>query len=203
MLSHAVEQLRSASDIDAEDLAALVDCLGVGTLALRRRVSDTLRLLAEKGVAVDHVLASVVQSPCERLRWGAAFTSARLGILSDPVRDVLIAALASDQSDVRWAAASVVANSGEPGSMLPRLQAAAASPRPVQRKMALYCLRDLCASDDETLKAIEATLADDDVHVRLAALAAMASCCRDTNRTLVAIRTALSDRSPQLRRAAL
>src|SRR5262249_57573606 len=112
---------------------------------------------------------------------------------------ILLEALGSDDGDVRWAAATIIRSLPVHPDIVSELRALAHARSPLQRKMALYCLRDLSAQasglDDELL----AALSDDEPAVRLAALSALTVLAQDRRAAARAVVRRLADPHPAVR----
>jgi len=161
-------------DAPAQDeLAALAESLGDGRKAVERGAAEAFARLAARGVAVEDVLDEALASSLPRRRWGAAFALSLLGDPPPRTLPVLLEALGVDDGDVRWAAAGIVVRltdreaSGR--ALLDRLRAGNGK----QRKMALYCLRDLGARAVDVEAAVLRALGDTDWDVRLAAISTL------------------------------
>jgi HEAT repeat protein len=115
----------------------------------------------------------------------------------------LLDALASSDGDVRWAAARLVVSAirHEPAlaPLVPPLIGAAS---PLQRKMALYCLRDLATAVAVDGTGIAPALDDGDPAVRMAAMAAALAVLPRTADLAERMAVLLDDREPGVRRVA-
>src|SRR5262249_58988457 len=92
---------------------------------------------------------------------------------------ILLEALGSDDGDVRWAAATIIRSLPVHPDIVSELRALAHAASPLQRKMALYCLRDLSAQASGLDHELLAALRDDEPAVRLAALSAVTVLAHD------------------------
>lgn len=182
------------------DVAALADALGAADKASQRRAADEFVSLAARGIAVEAALHAALVSGCARQRWGAAFTLARLGSLPRGAIPVLLEALGMPDGDVRWAAADILIRQGMAAGAA--LAALARDGAPAQRKMALYCLRELGAWTAATDALARGALADADAGVRLAAMASLARQALDRAAASAAVSLLLRDPVPGVRRAA-
>jgi HEAT repeat protein len=170
----AIAALAEQGRAGPDELAALADCLGDGRKAVERRAAEAFAALRVRGVAVDDVLDAALASPAPRRRWGAAFA---LALGADPpprTLPVLLEALGMDDGDVRWAAAGIVARMTDRDAVVRALQVLLRSGNGAQRKMALYCLRDLEARAPDVEQAVVGALDDADWDVRLAAITSLA-----------------------------
>jgi HEAT repeat protein len=174
----AMAMLRGRARVEPEELGALAECLGDARKAVQRPAAELFATLAGRGVAVEPVLRAALASPLPRQRWGAAYTLARLGPPPPEVVPVLLETLGADDGDLRWAAASIIGR--VPADVLVgRLLDLVERGTPLQRKMALYCLRDQDVRTPAVEQAALAALADADAAVCLAAASALARLARD------------------------
>jgi hypothetical protein len=187
---------------DVADLAFLLDALGAPTKAEQRRAAEVLATVARAGQDVGPLLEQGLADGSARRRWGAAYACSVAGAMSPACFPILLEALGSDDGDVRWAAATIIRSLPVHPDVVGELRALAHAPSALQRKMALYCLRDLSAQasglDDELL----AALRDDTPAVRLAALSAVTALARDRRAAARAVTERLDDESAGVRRAA-
>jgi HEAT repeat protein len=187
---------------DAAELALLLDALGAPTKAEQRRAAEVLAGLARAGQDVGPLLERGLGDGLPRRRWGTAYACSVMGVMPPACFPILLEALGSDDGDVRWAAATIIRSLPVQPDIVSELRALARAASPLQRKMALYCLRDLSAQasglDDELL----AALRDDTPAVRLAALSAVTALARDRRAAARAVTERLDDESAGVRRAA-
>ena len=187
---------------DAADLALLLDALGAPTKAEQRRAAEVLAAVARAGQDVGPLLEQGLADGSARRRGGAAYACSVMGATSPACLPILLEALGSDDGDVRWAAATIIRSFPVRPDIVPALRALAQAPSSLQRKMALYCLRDLSAQasglDDELL----AALRDDEPAVRLAALSTVTVLAQDRQAAARAVMGRLDDADAGVRRAA-
>ena len=187
---------------DAADLALLLDALGAPTKAEQRRAAEVLAAVARAGQDVAPLLEQGLADGSARRRWGAAYACSVMGATSPACLPILLEALGSDDGDVRWAAATIIRSLPGYQDVVPELRALVHALSPLQRKMALYCLRDLSAQasglDDELL----AALRDDEPAVRLAALSTVTVLAQDRQAAARAVMGRLDDADAGVRRAA-
>ena len=187
---------------DAADLALLLDALGAPTKAEQRRAAEVLAAVARAGQDVAPLLEQGLADGSARRRWGAAYACSVMGATSPACLPILLEALGSDDGDVRWAAATIIRSLPGYQDVVPELRALVHALCPLQRKMALYCLRDLSAQasglDDELL----AALRDDEPAVRLAALSTVTVLAQDRQAAARAVMGRLDDADAGVRRAA-
>jgi HEAT repeat protein len=174
-----IAHLSGRRSANVDELAALVACLDDERRTVQRRAADALIALAEVVDGVRTTLDEALRSPSWRQRWGAAFVLARLGAPLDEMRAVLFQALGIADGDVRWAAADIVVTGGPVASVIVDLVELVGRGNGLQRKMALYCLRDLSARTPEVEAAVLRALDDPDLNVRLAAVTSLARLATD------------------------
>jgi HEAT repeat protein len=158
-------------------LDALMRCLGAASKREQRHAANAVAGLAQREPRVIAAARGALASIDARRRFGAAYA---LGLIGDGVPDLdaadaLLEALGTDDADVRWAAAELIArlHRAHPREIRARLVRLASSGRPLAHRMALYCLRDLGCSGDEIFELISIASRADDPHLRLAALSAL------------------------------
>lgn len=166
----AIATLAKGDAPAADELAALAEALGDGRKAVERGAAEAFAALAARGVAVERVLDEALASSLPRRRWGAAYAVSLLG--EPPLRTlpVLLDALGVDDGDVRWAAAGIVVRLRDREATTRALLELLRAGNGRQRKMALYCLRDLDARSADVEPAVLRALGDADWDVRLAAI---------------------------------
>ena len=199
----AIAEIATRTAVDPAELESLVTCLGHPTKAIQRPAADAFRVLAEQGIAVEALLTAALDATDPRLRFGAAYALARLGAPPPAALPALLAALALDDGDVRWAAAELIGRTEPRATAVAGLLPLVAGGNPPQRKMALYCLRDLEVAGEEVERAALAALDDADGGVRLAAMATLTRLAK-SHRSAAAtgILKALNAEDPSERRAA-
>ena len=156
-------------------LDALTLCLGASRKVIQRRAAEALAGLALHDARVVGKLRALLSHPDSRSRWGAVYT---LGIVGrDDALDLrampnLLEALASNDGDVRWAAADLIVSLGRRhrAPVSSQLIALAHAGDLNSRKMALYCLRDVGGPHDELLAAAESCCRDQQSLLKMAAL---------------------------------
>jgi len=198
----AIAELAERGGATPEELAALADCLGAGRKAVERPAAEAFAALAARGVPVDEILLGALASPLPRRRWGAAFALSLAGDPPPATLPVLLETLGADDGDLRWAAAGIVVRLHERAALVESLRALVASGNAAQRKMALYCLRDLEARTPAVEQAVLHALGDADRDVRLAAVATLARLARDRGAAAAKLVHALETGDERVRRAA-
>jgi len=197
------EALRDGNIAAGEsDLAWLIGCFEHPIRAVRRTAGDAVVALARSGHAVRLALHRAMgPGPFER-RWVAAWIWSRIFEEGDDVaRGVLVEALGVDDGDIRWAAARALTSAPGDGVSM-RLRTVAAEGNAEQRKMAIYCLRDLGSRDTQAIELFRSALSDAAPGVRLAAMNALARTepTRDSARRIARL---IDDPDGGVRRAAV
>lgn len=187
--------------LDDDDLAFLAECLGSAHKAVQRPAADVLAARAAGDARVRALLDRALDAPALGLRWGAVYALSRSRTGMPPgVLDVLLEVFGLADGDIRWAAAAIVVGMGAAPTVA-ALADLARDGNAAQRKMALYCLRDLEARTPEVLTRVHHALDDDVVGVRLAAMAAVARLAAPAP-AACALVARLADADARLRRTA-
>ncbi len=160
-------------------LDALISCLGAGRKAIQRRAAEALAASALHDPRVVEKLRAMFAHPDPRARWGAVYA---LGLVTlDDALDlramaVLLDTLASNDGDVRWAAAELIVRLGgkNPATVSAQLVELAGHGNLNARKMALYCLRDVGGPHDALLAVAESCCGDQHTLLKMAALSLLA-----------------------------
>jgi hypothetical protein len=186
-----------------DELAQALADLGHARKAVQRPAAERLAAAARVDPAVRRTIAASLGSSDARRQWGAAYALALLDAAPLDAVPVLLDALGSSDGDLRWASARLlvraVRHTAAIGERLIRLVGAASA---LQRKMALYCLRDLAGTVAIDGGAVVAALRDVDPGVRLAAMAAAVAILPRTADTAERVGTLLDDADVGVRRAA-
>lgn len=188
-----LEAERTLTSLPEDVVRGLLACLGHTTKKIQRGAATVLIRFAPRQPEIIEALTHRLTDPDPRLRWTAAFTLSQLDLPSPspqrvnvssnqtPLLDtstllpVLIENLGHQESDLRWAAATAVLQIAQhhaqdvAHAMIQLVRTGNA----VQRRMALYCLRDLEQTDRNAQAAYLSSLSDADVMVRLAGLACL------------------------------
>jgi HEAT repeat protein len=182
-------------------VGSLADCLGDRSKAVQRRAADALARVGDPQ-AVRKAVAPGLDASDPHHRWGAAYA---LGVAVGPERfllPVLFEALGHADGDRRWAAAELIVSMGRRESIAGELLGLADGGIPLQRKMALYCIRDLGMRGEGVDAVSLRCLADPDAGVRLAALSVAKRCGRAEALAEAVAGMLEGDPMPGVRRAA-
>jgi HEAT repeat protein len=194
--------LAARGHADAGELAALLDALGADTKAVQRGAAEAVAALARAGQDVEELLAAALADASPRRRWGGAYAWSRLGRMPAVCLPVLLDALGADDGDLRWASAAILRELGVGLPLEAPLRSLLTSANPLQRKMALYSLRDLNVRGSGLEPVLHDALADPDAAVRLAAMSALATLADDRAAAADALLLRLDDTDAGVRRAA-
>jgi len=176
-------EARRRACLEAEDdpsavllVPALVAALGDASSAVARAASQALAALGRRHAAVSEALHEALRAEDPRRRIRAAFTLARLEPPEPRSLPALVAALDSDDGDVRWTATRILVEMGRlHGEVLRVLMHLASDDSPRVRRMALCGLRELAPGEPEVARTLLVALRDADLGVRRAALTALAA----------------------------
>lgn len=198
----AITALAGRADAPSPDeLDALRACLGDVRKLVQRRAAEAFQALTARGVDVESHLRAALDAADIRLRWGAAYALALIRRLPPEALPVLLEVMGLDDGDLRWAAADLLKQlaAADRGVVSAHLLAAARISGP-NRKMALYCLRDLDVVEASDVALV--ALADEQIETRLAALALLAKVHPDPAVAASRIVVLIDDADPRMQRAA-
>jgi HEAT repeat protein len=186
-----------------DELEGCLAALGHARKAVQRPAAEQLAVAARDDPTIRARVAALLASPDARTRWGAAYVLARLETVPLDAVAALLEALGSADGDVRWAAARILTAaslvSAEVAADVVRLLE---SSSPLQRKMALYCVRDLGGAVRVEPTLLARSLGDPDSAVRLAGLSASAALLPPTPDTADLLAPLVDDPDAGVRRAA-
>ena len=187
----------------SEELARALAELGHARKAVQRPAAERLAAAAREDAVVRAAIAARLASTDPRERWGAAYALAHVEPAPRDAMPVLLDALASSDGDLRWAAARLVVSAirHEP-ALAALVSPLVGAQSPLQRKMALYCLRDLAGAAALDGSGIAPALGDGDPAVRMAAMAAALAVLPSTADLADRIASLLDDPEPGVRRVA-
>lgn len=176
----ALAELEQASDelvLPSAVVDALLGCLGDHNKAVQRRAAQQLIRFSSRQPAIIELLRDRLTAPQPRIRWTAAYALAQLPLPEPWPLAALLENLGHQESDLRWAAATALLRlMGRHASVLTRLLDVARSGNPVQRRMALYCLRDADQTGPAARQVYLESLSDQHAGVRLAGLSCLGRC---------------------------
>lgn len=159
-----------------DEIASLLESLTDADKRTIRRAADRLIAIASDYPSLGERLNQLANQIPIQARWPIAYVLAHTSPLSSACLDILKETLGNNDPDIRWAIALLLVR------LAKQYQAAATllfdlrkSGDPTQRRMALYCLRDLDLKDAVSLRALQESLSDSDPLVRVAALTSLKS----------------------------
>ncbi|HEY2990681.1 MAG TPA: HEAT repeat domain-containing protein [Candidatus Binatia bacterium] len=158
-------------DEEPAQLDALIKSLDQPDKKALRRSVDTLIGLARTAPELAGRLSALMDGAPAEKRWPMAYVLAHISPLSPQCLDALEDTLGVDDPDIRWAVAVLLVRLAQaPGSIVvARLIALLQAGKPTQRRMAVYCLRDIGAGVPSLEPALHAALDDPEPLVRVAA----------------------------------
>jgi len=198
---NTIARLAENASAAESDIALLLAFLDDPDKQVQRRAAEELARRAQLDPDVPARLTATLADAPPARRWGTTYALALLDPPPLAALPVLLEVLGHEDADLRWAAATLLLRMKAPiADELVRLATAGS---PTQRKMALYCLRDLRADSPRAEQAMLAALADGDAGVRLAALSALGSVAVDRATAARRVSTLVDDPDNGVRRAAI
>lgn len=170
-------------------MTPLLDALQGADKANVRRAVEGLVALAVEEPGVERVLdAQFLISPL----WTIAYTLGQIARPSAPCLEVLVQGLGSGDQDIRWATQLLLADLGAsyPEVML-RLKLLVRDGSSTQRRMAVYCLRDIGAAGLSGL--LLGSMEDSEPLVRVAAVTSLTKFLAVGIEELAALRKAATE----------
>ena len=157
-----------------DSVDSLLDELQHGDRAVVRHAVDMLVGMALQEPLLAGLLERRLDDEKTPWKWPVAYTLGRLGKASGACLDVLAAGLGSEDQDVRWATQRLLTDLGRTQTTADEmLLALARDGLPIQRRMAVYCLRDIGLTDERSAHAIVEACADPEPLVRVAAVTSL------------------------------
>jgi HEAT repeat protein len=140
---------------------------------IRAAADKLVKLIADAPAMADE-LNRLLDDSRGKHRWPAAYILAHLPHPSQRVFNVLIDALDHPDADIRWAVMLLLVRLAKSdGEIIRLLFELRKTGTPTQRRMALYCIRDLDLTEAASLQALLDSLRDDDPTVRVAAVTSL------------------------------
>lgn len=160
--------------MSANTVENLLDELQHGDRAVVRRAVDALVAMAPREPLLAERLERRLADETVRWKWPIAYTLGRVMEASEACLGVLAEGLGSDDQDVRWATQRLLTELGGAQRMVyEALLGLSRDGIPNQRRMAVYCLRDIGPNDQRNARAIAAALSDAEPLVRVAAVTSL------------------------------
>jgi HEAT repeat protein len=156
--------------MDDSEIAALIADLDHHDKPTIRAAVDALLPLAEQSPALRALLHERLTRSGQQNYWPVAYVLGQLVSPSHAVVQTLLDALDHREPDIRWAVALLLIRIAKQNvKLVSRLIDLSATGTANQKRMALYCIRDLVLSDAASLAASVNALSDVDPTVRVAA----------------------------------
>ena len=183
------------------DIASLIESLAHSDRAVVRTAIDSLVTIGHERPEVRESLNRLLQEVSSEKRWPVAYTLGQLSQPSSSCLDTLMEALGSEDPDIRWATLQLLIRLGKNDKrILPLISELLNSGSPTQRRMAIYCLRDL-GFEDRSVQL--QCLGDTDPLVRVAAVIALSKQSRLSENVLsVLVRLNANDTDSRVRNVA-
>ncbi|MFB3109206.1 MAG: HEAT repeat domain-containing protein [Candidatus Binatia bacterium] len=183
------------------DIASLIESLAHSDRAVVRTAIDSLVTVGHERPEVRESLNRLLQEVASEKRWPVAYTLGQLSQPSSSCLDTLMEALGSEDPDIRWATLQLLIRLGKNDKrILPLISELLNSGSPTQRRMAIYCLRDL-GFEDRSVQL--QCLGDTDPLVRVAAVTVVGKQSRLSEDVLsVLVRLNTNDTDSRVRNAA-
>jgi HEAT repeat protein len=158
------------TDLNDHEIAGFIADLDHADKPTIRAAVDALTPLADRSTEVRDLLNRRLSQSGYKNYWPVAYILAQLPQPSSDVVRTLLDALDHREPDIRWAVALLLVRMGKnDGGLVHRLIEMCGQGTVIQKRMAIYCLRDLALTDRESLKALLSALNDADATVRVAA----------------------------------
>ena len=139
-----------------------------------RAAVDALFLLATDSSELYTRLAELLSDPQRHNCWPLAYILGSLPNPSPQTLDILLETLGSPDSDIRWAIALLLVRQARTDSrVVDLLTQIVETGNATQRRMTIYCIRDLCLEDAVALPVLLKGLRDMEPLVRVASATAL------------------------------
>jgi HEAT repeat protein len=139
-----------------------------------RRAVDALISIAADDPQIGIILSELLNDLSRKNRWPIAYILANLPSPPQCGVQVLVETLDHRDPDIRWAVALLLTRLAKKERPILRLLIELASKgTATQRRMAIYSLRDVGLSDDESVQTLVNSLRDPDPTVRVAAVTSL------------------------------
>ena len=159
---------------ESEDVALLIRFLDHCDKAVVRPAVESLIALGPHRPEIKESLTRLLQDPRRKKLWPIAYTLAQLSAPSSRCFDVLIQGLGSEDQDIRWATILLLTRLGKKDERItPLLLELLKIGTATQRRLAVYCLRDLGIGEETRLDGVLQALRDPDPLVRVAAVTSL------------------------------
>jgi HEAT repeat protein len=157
-----------------EKLATLLADLEKSDKPTLRKAVDALIDIATVDPQIGTILSELLNDSRRKNRWPIAYILASLPSPAESSVPVLIETLNHRDPDIRWAVALLLIRLAKMERPILRLLTELASKGTAnQRRMAIYSLRDVGLSDDQSVETLVDSLRDPDPTVRVAAVTSL------------------------------
>ncbi|HEY7556951.1 MAG TPA: HEAT repeat domain-containing protein [Candidatus Binatia bacterium] len=159
-----------------DKIVALIADLDHPEKAKIRTAVDALIDLSASAPSLRATLEESLDDKQRKNRWAIAYVLGHLPQPSGSAIRVLLSGLDHGEPDIRWAIALLlirIAKNG--GNLANSLLALCANGTVNQKRMAIYCIRDLEFADDASMRTLLAAAGDEEPTVRVAALISLKS----------------------------
>ena len=155
---------------EPREIADLIAALDHPDKPTIRAAVDKLIALAETSETLETTLHNRLSEADHRNYWPVAYILGHQAQPSGVVIRTLLDALDHREPDIRWANGLLLVRiAQQEGAVIPLLIELCVTGSANQKRMALYCLRDLALSDAESRRAMLKALDDEEPTVRVAA----------------------------------
>ena len=190
--------------METDRLAALIADLDHPDKPTIRAAVDQLIGLARESAQVRTALDLRLDASGHRNYWPVAYVLGHLPQPSGAAIRNLLDTLDHAEPDIRWACSLLLAKIAQTETAVIELLVELCRDGTAnQKRMAIYCLRDLALNDGASLQALIESLADSDATVRVAAVTSLKNRTDDTDRVRAALlQSYLIDADIKVRNAA-
>lgn len=166
-------QNRDAPEVK-ESLAALIERLESRDRTEIRAAVDALIDLASSSTLPKALLEQLLADGNRENRWAVGYVLGHLPQPSAAAIGSLLDGLDRSEPDIRWAIALLLTRLAQSdGNIVERLLALSATGTANQRRMAIYCVRDLRLTCKASMAALASATGDRDPSVRVAAVTSL------------------------------
>lgn len=161
---------------ESDRIFSLIQSLRHPNKKVIRQAAESLIAMASRAPLLARRLEQALSGAPEKSRWPLAYVLAHLPGPSPSTLQVLLETLDTRDPDIRWAIGLVLVRLGKSDpTVVKLLLGLLRSGSPNQRRMAVYCLRDLELRDGVSLQALLESLGDPEALVRVAAMTSLKS----------------------------
>jgi HEAT repeat protein len=154
---------------DKEKTAELIAGLAESEKTKIRAAVDALITSADHEPGLRAALEQALEDAQHRNPWAFAYVLGHLPQPSAATIRMLLAALDHHEPDIRWAVALLLIRLAKTENVVGLLLELARSGTANQKRMAVYCIRDLQLQDEASLEALLAASRDSEPAIRVAA----------------------------------